>query len=192
MTAIEIHYQAIFSFVNKRVADNRDTEDLTQEIFYKLICSQNKGTQIEDTQKWLYRIAKNTVIDYYRKRKIRTEDISNLEWKWVENIDNFILSKEQEQSLKKYLNQLVDELPEDYRILMRMYAKEGMSQKEIADELGLNPVTVRSKIARGRAKLKKKITDCCHVIQGGKGAIIDYKPIANKCNLTEKKQCFLL
>ena len=51
-----------------------------------------------------------------------------------------------------------------------------MKQKDIATELGIPPSTVRSKVQRGRKKLKAKITACCEIIQGGKGSLIGFKP----------------
>jgi RNA polymerase sigma-70 factor, ECF subfamily len=67
------------------------------------------------------------------------------------------------------------QLPEDYRDIMILSEIDDVSQKEIAARLNLNYVTVRSKIQRGRLKLKELISDCCTMIQGGKGGIVDYE-----------------
>jgi RNA polymerase sigma-70 factor (ECF subfamily) len=181
MNPIAIHYQPILKFITTKVKNDEDAEDLTQEVFIKLLRSTDKGISINNPQNWLFNIAKNTVIDYYRKKKIIVEDISdNHSLKCEENELTF--SEDQHLHLKVYLRKIIQELPEDYRKLIEMSEFQGLSQKEIAEELGMNYTTVRSKIQRGRQKIKKTISDCCEIIQGGKGSIIGYKPI-------EKKPC---
>ena len=179
MTPIAIHYQPILHFISKRVQNSADAEDLTQEVFYKLINSNNKGAEIQNTQSWLYTIARNTLTDYYRKKKVVFEAIeSNSFVELPIANEELLLDSDQRTRLRTYLCSLIDDLPADYQQIIRMSELEGMSQKEIAEELNLNYTTVRSKVQRGRAKLKAKISECCEVIQGGKGSIIGYRPAA--------------
>lgn len=175
MTPIATHYQPILNFINKRVRHLEDAEDLTQEVFYKLIQSEKKE-QIQNQKSWLYSIAKNTIIDYYRKNKIQIEEIdSELFVEASHDSDELSLNDEQRTRLRNYLMGLIEQLPEEDRLVIQLSELEGLSQKEIAEQLGINYTTLRSKVQRGRAKLKKMISDCCEVIQGGKGSIIGYK-----------------
>lgn len=178
MTPIAAHYQPILHFISKRVHHLEDAQDLTQEVFYKLIQSQKKEN-ISNPQGWLYSIAKNTIIDYYRKNKIQTEEIdadfSDLLIENQSDTPELSLSEEQRTRLRNYLMSLIEQLPEEYRMVIQLSELEGLSQKEIAEELNMNYTTLRSKVQRGRAKLKKMISDCCDVIQGGKGSIIGYR-----------------
>jgi len=177
MTPLAVHYKPILHFIRQRVKNTADAEDLTQEVFYKLINTNQKGTEIRNAQSWLYTTARNILTDYYRKKKIPTEEI---EANNVESppliAEELTLSEEQRTKLQTYLRSLVNELPETYRKIIQMSELEGFSQKEIAEELGMNYTTVRSKVQRGRQQLKRMISDCCEVIQGGKGSIIGYKP----------------
>ena len=145
---------------------------MTQEVFYKMIINK---TKVDAPKKWLYTIAKNVLIDYYRKKKIITEEMEPSFVEYVTEEKNLLLTEEQQKRLKTYLQSIITELPEVDQKLITMHEIEGFSQKEIADQLDMNPATVRSKIQRTRTKLKKKITDCCQVIQGGRGSLIDYK-----------------
>ena len=77
--------------------------------------------------------------------------------------------------MESCINQFIQELPENYRTIMVLSELEGVPQKEIATQLNINYTTVRSKVQRGRKKLKKLISDCCVVTQGGKGSILDIK-----------------
>ena len=73
---IEQLYNPLFLYIKKRVNDQLDAEDLTQEVFYKL--SNSKNSEIKNIKSWMYTIAKNSIIDYYRKHKNIHEDIENL------------------------------------------------------------------------------------------------------------------
>lgn len=183
MTPIATYYQPIFQFISQRVANKSDAEDLTQDVFYKLIQSNQKSTAINNQKHWLYSIAKNTVTDYYRKKRL---PVSEADWSTIDQamdgeVDGFQLTQQQQTSLNQYLLTLLDTLPEEERQIMRMVELEGFSQKEVAQELGMNYTTVRSKVQRGRHKIKKIISECCEVIQGGKGSIIGYRRIAKTC-----------
>ncbi|MGH1335145.1 MAG: sigma-70 family RNA polymerase sigma factor [Aureispira sp.] len=183
MTPIATYYQPIFQFINQRVANKSDAEDLTQDVFYKLIQSNQKKTNIKNQKHWLYSIAKNTVTDYYRKKRL---PVSEADWSTIDQpitgeLENFQLTEQQKTSLNRYMVSLLEALPEEERQIMRMVELEGFSQKEVAQELGMNYTTVRSKVQRGRHKIKKAISECCEVIQGGKGSIIGYRPIAKTC-----------
>lgn len=71
-------------------------------------------------------------------------------------------------------------------MLLTLSELENISQKEIAKRLDMNYVTVRSKIQRSRKKLKGVFSDCCTILQGGKGSILDYE---QKKNCKGKTSC---
>jgi len=159
-------YQPLLLYVKKRVNQREDAEDLTQEVFLKLSKSDSK--KIENVKSWVYTIAKNTIIDYYRKSKLHLEEI---EGDFVEESYN---DQNAVEELSSCITSYIEQLPAQYRDIMRMHEMEGIPQKDIAQKLNMNYVTVRSKIQRGRRKLKDIFTDCCTIEQGGKGSIMDY------------------
>ncbi|MDY8134347.1 sigma-70 family RNA polymerase sigma factor [Aquimarina sp. 2201CG5-10] len=163
---IEKLYNPLFLYVKKRVNSREDAEDLTQEVFYKL--SKSQSDTVDNVKSWVYTIAKNTITDYYRKKKVYFEGINEISFTYEEEEED--ASKE----LSKCVNSFIDELPEEYRSIMTLSELENVSQKEIADRLDMNYVTVRSKIQRGRKKLKELFSECCIIIQGGKGSILSY------------------
>lgn len=164
---IEQLYRPLFLYINKRVKSKIDSQDLTQEVFYKL--SKSNNDNIENIKSWVYTIAKNSIIDYYRKKKHYTLDMENVEF-------------QEEYSDKDAINELsnciapfINKLPSDYSEIMKLSELENVPQKEIAKRLNVNYTTLRSKIQRGRIKLKNLISECCTVVQAGNGGIIDYK-----------------
>ena len=160
-------YNPLLGYVKKRVRSLQDAEDLTQDVFLKLSKSNKDG--IDNLKSWVYTIAKNTINDYYRKRRLYTEIIDNHAF-----TDDF---EEQDaaKALGSCVGSFVNQLPEEYRELMILSELKDIPQKEIAQQLDMNYVTVRSKIRRGRIKLKALFEGCCTIMQGGKGSIMDYK-----------------
>lgn len=184
-TQIRTLYKPLFLYVRKRIKNQEDAEDITQEVFYKL--SKSKNEDINNVKSWVYTIAKNTITDHYRKRKIYTEEIKD-------NLlhDEYIDSNAVRE-LSRCISAYVNQLPEDYKQVMTLSELEGVSQKEIAQRLDLNYVTVRSKIQRGRKKLKDIFSACCKIEQGGKGSIMGYQPKEvceeGEPDCTQKKTC---
>jgi len=170
-------YKPLFLYVKKRVNIKEDAEDLTQDIFLKLSKADNQN--INSIKSWVFSIAKNTIIDYYRKKKISTTEIEDIPF------EPEVVDKDAAVELSKCVARFVNELPEEYRSIMTLSELEGVPQKEIAERLNMNYVTVRSKVQRGRKKLKDKISDCCTVFQGGKGGIINFEK-NKKCDKNKK------
>ncbi len=163
---IEQLYRPLFLYVKKRINNQEDAEDITQEVFYKL--SKSKTEAVDNLKSWVYTIAKNSITDYYRKKKVYTSELD--EHQFSEDYKRDTTTKELSECVTSFIN----ELPEDYRYLMRLSELEEIPQKEIAKKMDMNYVTVRSKVQRGRKKLKELFSECCTIMQGGKGSILDY------------------
>ena len=170
-------YNPLLGYVRNRVRNREDAEDLTQDVFLKLAKSNSEG--VENLKSWVYTIAKNTITDYYRKRQLHTEEIAED----VYAQDEYIEANAVEE-LGSCVQSFVDQLPEEYKELLTLSELKDIPQKEIAEQLHMNYVTVRSKIQRGRKKLKELFEGCCTVLQGGKGSIVDYEKNRGKAKKT--------
>lgn len=162
---IEQLYKPLYHYIKKKINNQLDAEDLTQEVFYKLYNSKND--EVKNIKSWLYSIARNSIIDYYRRKKHFTAEEEIF-------IEKELSEKSAIDELTNCVAPFVNQLPEDYITIMKLSEIENFSQKEIAQKFGMNYATVRSKVQRGRKKLKELISDCCTVVQGGKGGIIDF------------------
>lgn len=165
---IEQLYEPLFLYVKKRINSHEDAEDLTQEVFYKL--SKAENSTVASIKSWVYTIAKNTITDYYRKKRIPITEFN--EMPYYHEYDEESAATELSKCVTRFLN----ELPEEYRSIMILSELEEIPQKEIAAQLNMNYVTVRSKIQRGRKKLKALFAKCCDITQGGKGSILEFGP----------------
>jgi RNA polymerase sigma-70 factor (ECF subfamily) len=172
-------YNPLLGYVKKRINSCEDAEDLTQDIFLKLSKSNKDG--VDNLKSWLYTIAKNTITDYYRKKKIINEEIEDSIF--TSEVDN---SNEATEELGKCVGAFVNQLPNEYRELLTLSELKNIPQKEIAEQLDMNYVTVRSKVQLGRKKLKDLFEGCCTVLQGGKGSITDFE---NKSGCNKTSSC---
>ncbi|MEQ5790749.1 sigma-70 family RNA polymerase sigma factor [Muricauda sp. NFXS6] len=164
---IEPHYRPLHNFVKKRVNNAQDAEDLTQEIFLKFAKSWDDKVHIH-LKAWLYTIARNRITDYYRTRKTSSRELHDMAMEDEGDRDRAM------EELSGCIRYFVRELPVHYRQVLQLYAMEELSQKEIAKRLDMNHATVRSKVQRGRKKLKGLIMACCEVEQRGRGNISAY------------------
>jgi RNA polymerase sigma-70 factor (ECF subfamily) len=161
-------------FILARVRDEQAAEDILQDVFLKIHSSIGSLNEEHRLQAWVYQIARNAITDYYRKPHNGHELPDDLPV--PEEDDN-----EVERQLARSLRAMVELLPEEYREAVILDAFESLSQKEIADRLGLSLSGAKSRIQRGREKLRDLLLACCHFEFDQRGRVIDYYPRADCC-----------
>ena len=158
------YHDAIFNFIYRMVRDREQVEDLTQEAFIKAFASLRSFNEEYAFSTWLYKIATNNSIYYIRKKKLQMFSID----KPIESKDSdfsFELpddSYEADRELitdqrASMLNAAIDQLPEKYRIVIRLRHVEERSYGEIARALKLPIGTVKAHIFRARELLYKQL-----------------------------------
>ncbi len=153
----EYYYQKVLDFVKKRVSNQHIAEDLTGDIFEKIF--KNFGNfqwQGISLSAWIFRIARNSVIDFYRKNNKNKGNVSvdELKDKLVapdSTIETGMLEDEMQVRLYNSIREFNDE--EQYLIYFKFFAE--MSNKEIADQAGMSETNVGTKLHRIRKKLKR-------------------------------------
>ncbi len=152
-TAVEQHKGILYKVANSYCRQADDRKDLAQEIIIQLWKSFPTYRGDYKFSTWMYRVALNVAISYYRadsrRRKVSmplTESVINMQYN--PNPD------EKEDQLSK-LQLFINELNELDRALMILYLEE-RAQREIADILGLTETNVSTKIGRIKEKLKVK------------------------------------
>jgi RNA polymerase sigma factor (sigma-70 family) len=142
------------NFIRRRVPDPRDAEDILQDVFYKLVEANRLLMPIEHVTGWLFRVARNRIIDVFRKKK--PESFSEAA---VEGEDGEMLQLEDllpspdagpealyaRNVLLDELDLAVEELPEEQREVFVAHELEGRSFKEIAAETGVSVNTLLSR-----------------------------------------------
>ena len=154
LTIIEENKRIIFKICNAYCQNAADREDLAQEIIYQLWRSWSSFDPNYKLSTWMYRIALNVAISFYRKEKKTTETVFMGDH-LIEIIDENL-----EEGLETNLNalqQFINELKELDRALMILYLEE-KSHKEIAEIIGISTTNVATKIGRIKEQLKQKFS----------------------------------
>jgi RNA polymerase sigma factor (sigma-70 family) len=157
MLLIKQHKGILYKITNSYCKHIEDRKDLLQEIIVQLWNSFEKYNSEHKYSTWMYRIALNVSISFYRKEN-RREKISN---PLTESIINFTQDDDDgSQILESELSKLqnaINELKELDKALILLYLEE-KSYKEIASIIGLSETNISTKIARIKTILKQKLS----------------------------------
>ncbi len=150
--AIARYGKQIFGFIRGKVSSNEDAKDILQDVWYQLSRITNLD-EIESISGWLYRVARNRVIDSYRKKKPdRIEDFNPGEDDYFSFKEILLMDHSENPELglfkEMFWNELLealDELPEKQREVFVLNEIEDMTLQEIADKFDTNIKTIISR-----------------------------------------------
>lgn len=160
------HKTRLRGYIAKRVRERDVVDDILQDVFLKAHASLHTVKSHGSLTAWLYRIAANAIADHHRGRK-PSEEISD-ELAAPEPEPDYIAE------LASCLQPLIADLPETYRLPLVLSKIEGLTQKEVATRLGLSLSGAKSRVQRGREKLRQRLFECCD-IETGRHGIIGYE-----------------
>jgi RNA polymerase sigma factor (sigma-70 family) len=143
------------NFIRKRVSSEEDTEDILQDVFYRLVEADSLMKPIEQLSGWLYAVTRNRITDWYRKKGSELLNYS----KSADSDDDLffeigdLLVSQDDSAESEYLKSMVwdelekalDELPEEQRLVFEMNELQGVSFKEIAQTTGVSENTLISR-----------------------------------------------
>ena len=150
---IEQNKRIIYKVANSYCKDADDRKDLVQEIIIQLWRSFTTFNNSVKISTWMYRVALNVAISFYRKDSRRKEISATLSDQLIEIIPD--QRPDETEGQINQLQQFIAELKDLDRALMILYLEE-KSQKEIAEIVGLSETNVSTKINRVKEKLKEK------------------------------------
>lgn len=155
LTVISAHKGIIYKITNSYCKDTEDRKDLVQEIIVQLWNSFEKYNDQYKYSTWIYRIALNVAISFYRKAN-RRKEISNPITESILNFSETSPPNEKEEDIS-ILEQFISELKELDKGLMLLYLEE-KSYKEIAEIIGITETNVATKIGRIKTNLKQQFS----------------------------------
>ena len=153
---VERERSRLRNFIRRRVPDPRDAEDILQDVFYELVEANRLLMPIEHVTGWLFRVARNRIIDLFRKKKpesfsdaaVADDDAERMQ------LEDLLPSPDAgpdalyaRSVLLDELELALDELPEEQREVFVAHELEGRSFKQMAAETGVN---VNTLLARKR------------------------------------------
>lgn len=166
------------SFISRRVSNSSDVDDILQDVFLKILSNIYLLKDDIKIRSWIYQITRNTIIDYYRKHKIKLVDIDEipLEDKVTANTIDEMIEVGPAKEIAADLKGMIDNLPTKYSEALYLVEFEGLSQVELAKKLGISVSGAKSRVQRGRQLLLASLMKCCHFELDQYGTIIDFHP----------------
>jgi RNA polymerase sigma factor (sigma-70 family) len=163
---IQRERRRLFLFVRKRVDNEGDAEDILQDVFYELIEAYRLMKPIEQVGSWLYRVARNRIIDLFRKRRPETLGEMALD----SDTDEALLLEDLLPSpdagpdamyarsmLLEEVDAALQELPEEQREVFVAHEMDGRTFKQLADETGLSINTLLSRKRYATLHLRRRL-----------------------------------
>jgi RNA polymerase sigma factor (sigma-70 family) len=142
------------NFIRRRVADPRDVEDILQDVFYKLVEANRLLMPIDHVTGWLFRVARNRIIDLLREQKPESSIDSSItgqngkELRWEDLLPAPDAGPEALYARNVLLDELemaLDEIPKEQRDVFVAHELEGRSFKQMAADTGENVNTLLSR-----------------------------------------------
>jgi len=145
----------ILNYLIKRLPTQEDAEDLTNDVFFEAIDSLNLLEREENLQAWLYKIAHNKMVDYYRKRKIKSLLLSQIPY--LEIVSSEINQPEfqfEKNRVRDKIEHTLYELSGTYQRILHLHYEENVSVKDMAVTFNMSFQATQSLLFRARRKFQ--------------------------------------
>ena len=169
------------AFIGRRVRNQADVDDLVQRVFLQIVKGLASLRDAERLHAWVYRTARNVLVDYYRSSSARREVASGgAEDLAAAGGESQASSQDDEraalQELAACMTPMIRQLPPAYREAVTLADLEGVNQADAAARAGISLSGMKSRVQRGRQQLKAVLEECCRVQLDRRGTIVAYDP----------------
>lgn len=174
---------AVRRFIGARVQNAAAADDLTQDVFLKVMRQLEHVRDPRRVIGWIFQIARHEVADHFRRGQ-PTESFD--EKHDVATPTRPEMTDREEERLREdlavYIRSVVNQLPPAYREALLLTDYEGLSQVELAERIGLSVSAAKSRVQRARAMVKATIDRCCHFDVDRYGRVVDCRPRRCECD----------
>ena len=165
---------SIKSFLHSKVSDDAEVDDLLQEVLIKTHEKLHTVKNQTSVKAWLFRVANNAIIDYYRRKaRAHDMDVNDL---WYSEGDESIQAK-----LSRFVEPFVQGLPKNSAQLLTAIDLEGRSQNDYANEIGISYSTLKSSVQKARNQLRDLFDNCCQFTLDRSGNLVEFDPKSGNC-----------
>jgi len=168
----------LLAFIRTRVGSQQVAEDILQDVFLKVLTKLDSVNNPKSLRAWVYQIARNAMIDHIRSAKS------------FEELPEELAAEDDEkpaaQELMRCFEPMIEALPKGYREAVRLSEIRGIPLREVAQAQGISLSGAKSRVQRGRQKLKKMLLDCCKIEITNRGGVVDCEPKQSSGCCTER------
>ena len=169
-------YAALFAklrpFVARRVPPS-DVDDVVQNVFLRVHRGLSDVRDEERLGPWVYQIARNVIVDHQRGNSRLPVPADNI---GDDAPAPASPSGDLSEELATFVVPFVAMLPSPYREALTLTEIQGLSQKDAAEMLGVSLPAMKSRVLRGREKLRALFDACCDIAFDSRGRVVDCEP----------------
>lgn len=148
---IEEHHQGVYQYAFRLCGSVADAEDLTQQTFLQIHQHAAQVREPERLKSWIYSILRNCFLQSHRRRRPVSSTTIDL------RMDEIVQPIPEQPLDSQALQRAIQELPDEFRVVVLMYYFEDLSYREIAEALGVPLGTVMSRLSRGKSHLRMRL-----------------------------------
>ena len=149
---VDRYKDKIFNFTLRYLSQKEDSEDIVEDIFVKVYFKIDKFNKAKGSFKtWIYRIAKNTIYNKLKERKIKK----------ISYIDLYTDDKDVEEKYEndEIIQNAINKLKKEYKMVILLYYSKGLKYKEISEVLNIPQNTIKTRLRRAKEILKNELKD---------------------------------
>lgn len=176
------------AFVSRRVKHRADAEDIVQKVFMEMHRSLPTLRTRDGLGAWLYRTARNAVVDHYRtparRREMPSGDTRDLEVSrplTASMDDDEVADK---ASAADCLTPMIQRLPDAYRRAIELVELRGVTQRAAAESEGISESGMKTRVQRARRQLKASLLQCCQIALDARRGVLScetHRSVNNPC-----------
>jgi RNA polymerase sigma-70 factor (ECF subfamily) len=173
------------AFIGRRVRNQADVDDLVQRVLLQIVRGLSSIRDTERLHAWVYRTARNVIVDHYRSATVRREVASGAATD-IEDAQQTAALPEAAvddegtalSELATCLAPMLERLPPAHRDAIKMTELDGLNQADAARRSGVSVSGMKSRVQRGRRQLKTLLDQCCRIQLDRRGGVVAYAPRA--------------
>ena len=155
-------------FVRKRVNNSHDADDIVQDVMLRALANIESVPPDERLAAWMFRAARNAIIDRYRSRK--SQSLAD------EPADDHGDESNVVDELASCLRCMVDRMDKPYAEALKLADVQGQSQQQVADRMNISLSGAKSRVQRARQQLQSMFAACCDLQRDVRGNVTDFHP----------------
>lgn len=161
-------------FLHKNIANPDDVDDILQEVLIKTYQSLSSISDSNKVKPWLFQIARNSLIDFYRKQGRKSQITTDELW---HDQDETSLIEQMAPCVVPFINAL----PMHEASLLTAIDIEGTSQKDYAKQHGIKYSTLKSRVKKSRESLQALYSQCCKLSIDDQGNLLNIEANNSQC-----------
>lgn len=150
-------HRKFLAFLERRTGNREDAEEILQSAFAKAM-QHEKSLEAESAVAWFFRVLRNGLVDYYRRKGIEKRAIEALQQEVISSSPDLV---ELDRTICECFRDLLPSLKEDYAEVLQAVDLDGQNVVDVAEKLGITANNAGVRLHRARLALKKRLEETC-------------------------------